>query len=174
MTVLNLIAPTVEYRAEYLEMIAEWKQAGENFAPWVLNEDASDFEAIVRRFEGYSRGTGIREGAVPHSTFWLVRDDRKVLGAVNIRHYLNDALRFSGGHIGYGVRPGERRKGYATEMLSQALVIACGLGIARAMLTCDKDNIASARTILRNGGVLDSEDVGKDGRLFQRYWIEMK
>jgi predicted acetyltransferase len=174
MTVLNLIAPTVEYRAEYLEMIAEWKQAGESFTPWVLNEDSSDFEVMVRRFEGYSRGTGVREGAVPHSTFWLVRDDRKVLGAVNIRHYLNDALRFSGGHIGYGVRPGERRKGYATEMLSQALVIARGLGIARAMLTCDKENIASARTILRNGGVLDSEDVGKDGRRFQRYRIEIK
>ena len=168
---LKLIKPTIEYKNEYLDMVAEWKATGEQFTPFTLGEDPTDFEAMLARLEGFTRGIGVREGFVPNSTFWLVRDDRKVLGAVNIRRYLNDRLRIDGGHIGYGVRPSERLKGYATEMLRQALIIARDMGIRKALLMCDKDNIASARTIMANGGVLDSEDVDKEGTAFQRYWI---
>ena len=168
---IKLIKPTTEYRNEYVDMVAEWKATGEQFTPFTLAEDPSDFEAMMKRLDGYTRGVGVREDFVPNSTFWLMRHDGKVLGAVNIRHYLNDRLKFSGGHIGYGVRPSERRNGYAKEMLRQALIIARGMGIRKALLTCDKGNIASARTIMANGGMLDSEDVNKEGTAFQRYWI---
>jgi len=171
MAVLKLVKPNTEYKAEYLDMVTEWKRTGEEFTPFTLAEDTSDFDAMLRKLEGYSKGIGVREGFVPNTTYWLVRDDRKVLGAINIRHHLNDSLTFLGGHIGYGVRPAERRKGYAAEMLRQALVIARQMGIGRALLCCDKDNIASARTIMRNGGVLGSEDVDEHGIAFQRYWI---
>lgn len=171
MEVLKLVKPSAEHRTEYLNMIAEWKTTGEQFTPFTMGEDPSDFEAMLKKLAGYPRGIGVRDGFVPNSTYWLVRDDRKVLGAMNIRHHLNESLRFSGGHIGYGVRPSERRNGYATEMLRQALVIARGMGIRKALLMCDKDNVASARTIMANGGVLDSEDVDKKGMVFQRYWI---
>jgi predicted acetyltransferase len=170
---IKLIKPTIEYKNEYLDMVAEWRATGEPFTPFSLAEDPSDFEAMLTRLAGYTRGVGVREGFVPNSTFWLVRDDRKVLGAVNVRHYLNDRLKFSGGHIGYGVRPSERRNGYAKEMLRQALIIARGTGIRKVLLMCDKDNISSARTIMANGGVLDSEDVDKEGTAFQRYWISI-
>ena len=101
---------------------------------------------------------------------FLTDETGKILGAVNIRHELNSELLKSGGHIGYGIRPFERRKGYAVRMLALALPIAEQLGITRALVTCDKANIASAKTILHNGGVLENE-LALDGKIVQRYWI---
>ena len=83
-------------------------------------------------------------------------------------------LRDFGGHIGYGVRPSERRKGYATLMLRLVLDKARAMGIERVLITCDKDNLASARVIQKNGGVLDSESYSEQAkRVTQRYWIEL-
>ena len=95
------------------------------------------------------------------------------MGAVNIRHYLNDKLLETGGHIGDGIRPGERRKGYATAMIGLALEECRKLGIDRVLICCDKDNIGSAKSIQRNGGVLENE-VEEDGNIVQRYWIELQ
>lgn len=169
---MKLIKPTIVLKQEYLEMLDEWKQNNEKIVPWVLNEDTSDFQAMISRFADYSQGIGLKEDLVPHSTYWLVRDDNKILGAINIRHRLNDYLKNIGGHIGYGIRPSERRKGYATEMLGKALDIVRGMGIKSIMISCDKDNIASAKTIIKNGGVLHSED-SDNGTIFQRYWIAL-
>jgi predicted acetyltransferase len=169
---MKLIKPTIVLKQEYLEMLDEWKQNNEKIVPWVLTEDTSDFQAMISRFADYSQGIGLKEGLVPHSTYWLVRDDNKILGAINIRHRLNDYLKNIGGHIGYGIRPSERRKGYATEMLGKALDIVRGMGIKSIMISCDKDNIASAKTIIKNGGVLHSED-SDNGTIFQRYWIAL-
>ena len=92
--------------------------------------------------------------------------------ALNIRHYLNAGLLRTGGHIGDGIRPSERRKGYATEMIALALEECKKLGIRRVLMCCDKDNIGSAKSILKNGGVLENE-VEKDGHWEQRYWIQL-
>lgn len=89
-----------------------------------------------------------------------------------IRHELNDYLLQYGGHIGYGVRSSQRRKGYASQMLSLALPIAKELGINKAPITCDKNNIGSAKTIMNNGGILENE-VGNENEITQRYWIEL-
>lgn len=97
--------------------------------------------------------------------------DSKIVGTIAVRHTLNDSLLKSGGHIGYGVRPSERRKGYGAEMLALALEKCREFGIEKALVTCDKDNIASAKTALRNGGVLENEVVEDDGNIVQRYWI---
>lgn len=95
------------------------------------------------------------------------------MGAVNIRHYLNDKLFETGGHIGDGIRPSERRKGYATAMIGLALEECRKLGIDRVLICCDKDNIGSAKSIQRNGGVLENE-VEENGNSVQRYWIELQ
>ena len=85
-----------------------------------------------------------------------------------------EALRDFGGHVGYGVRPSERGKGYATRMLVMALDKARQLGLKRVLITCDKDNLASARVIQKNGGVLGSESYSpQGGRVTQRYWIDL-
>ena len=91
---------------------------------------------------------------------------------MNIRHRLNESLLLDGGHIGDGVRPSERGKGIATEMIRLALDECRKLGINRVLMVCDKDNPASARTIIKNGGVLENE-VEAGGNVVQRYWIEV-
>ncbi|MDD5189885.1 MAG: GNAT family N-acetyltransferase [Dehalococcoidales bacterium] len=169
---VKLVKPSIEYKNSYIEMITEWKKVDADFTPFVLGEDTSDFPAMLKRFEGFTRGIGVKEGFVPHSTFWLVRDEKDVLGAINIRHVLNEYLSKVGGHIGYGVRPAERNRGYATEMLRLALPEAKKLGISRALISCDKANPASAHVILKNGGVFESE-VLYEGEIVQRYWVEI-
>lgn len=96
-----------------------------------------------------------------------------LLGAVNIRHYLNDYLLKYAGHIGDGIRPSERRKGYATEMIRLALIECKKMGIDKVLMVCDKSNIASSKTIIKNGGILENEFVDEKGVIQQRYWIEI-
>jgi len=99
--------------------------------------------------------------------------DGELVGRVSIRFDLNDFLLMEGGHIGYGVAPGFRRRGYASAMLGQALVIVRADGVDRVLVTCDDGNVASMKVIERHGGVLESiispENGGSDVR---RYWIE--
>ena len=105
--------------------------------------------------------------------FLAIREeDNKLVGMINIRHTLNEYLYNYGGHIGYSVRKIERRKGYAKEMLKIALEECIKLGIEKVLITCDVDNIASAKTIKSCGGILENE-VPNDGRLNQRYWIQL-
>ena len=94
------------------------------------------------------------------------------MGAVNIRHYLNDTLLKAGGHIGYGIRPSERRKGYATAMIALALDECRKLGINKVLICCNKENIGSAKSIINNGGILENE-IEEDGHIIQRYWIQL-
>ena len=111
---------------------------------------------------------------MPDSVFFLLDVERDILlGAVNIRHYLNDYLLQFGGHIGDGIRPSERRKGYATEMIRLALIECKKLGINRVLMVCDKSNIGSAKSIINNGGILENEFVDEDGEINQRYWIAL-
>jgi predicted acetyltransferase len=93
-------------------------------------------------------------------------DGDEWLGRLSIRHALTPALLELGGHIGYMVRPSARRKGYATQMLTQSLPIAAGLGIDPALVTCDNDNDASRKVIQAAGGEFDDERHGK-----LRYWV---
>jgi predicted acetyltransferase len=100
-------------------------------------------------------------------------DGEKILGWIQIRHHIEHPnLREYGGHIGYGIRPSERRKWYATEMLHLALIEAQKIGLDRVMLGCYDDNIGSIRAIEKNGGIFEryTEHEGKKSR---RYWIAM-
>jgi len=100
----------------------------------------------------------IPEGRVPAYTYFYMREeDDKIIGMINIRLALNDFLRKEGGHIGYGIRPTERRKGYATGMLKEALKFCAVIGLTDVLITCDKKNIASALTIINCGGALEEE-----------------
>ncbi|WP_040215234.1 GNAT family N-acetyltransferase [Clostridium polynesiense] len=172
MTKVYLVKPGIEYKEEYLNMIEEWKSTGEEFTPWVLSFDASDFSALIKKLEKMSVGEGLEPEFVENSTYWLADDKKRILGAVNIRHRLNEDLLDRGGHIGYGIRPSERKKGYASELLRQALIIVKEMGMKRVLLTCDKENKGSAKTIVKNKGILESEGVYK-GIAFQRYWIDL-
>ena len=91
---------------------------------------------------------------------------------MNIRHFLNEQLLMNGGHIGDGIRPSERRKGYATEMIALALEKCRELNIRKVLMVCDKENIGSAKSIIKNGGVLENEVI-INGVTDQRYWINL-
>ena len=100
--------------------------------------------------------------------------DGRIVGMLDLRHRLNDFLAEYGGHIGYSVRPDERRKGYAARMLALGLGEAKRLGIDRVLVTCDEDNVASRRTILKNGGVFHSNVAAVNGeQTISRYWIDL-
>lgn len=172
---LKLIKLTERYRTQLGEMIDEWKHDQEvnhtNHSPWVIfKNDYHDFEYYLSHLVTKAP-TG---SLVPDSVFFLLDEERdRLLGAVNIRHYLNDALLREGGHIGDGIRPSERRKGYATQMIRLALEECAKLGIKRVLMTCDKSNVASAKSIIKNGGILENELINSDGEVEQRYWIEL-
>ena len=172
---LRLIKLTKEYEHQLGEMIDEWKEDQEknhtNHSPYaIFKNDYHDFDYYLENLELAEA----RDGLVPDSTFFLLDDERnRLLGAVNIRHYLNEGLLQDGGHIGDGIRPSERRKGYATKMIGLALEECKKLGIDKALICCDKDNIGSARSIINNGGVLENEIVDEDGEVVQRFWISL-
>jgi predicted acetyltransferase len=168
-----LLKPTVELRDEYLSFYQEWKASGENMIPYVIKRDPTDFEEMVRKLLDRENGVSLVGDRVPDSTYWLVTEDKKVIGVVNIRHGLTDKLMNSGGHIGYGIRPSERQKGYATKLLALSLGKLRELGIKKALVVCDEGNIASERTILRNGGVPDASFTEEDGNIVKRFWIEL-
>ena len=109
---------------------------------------------------------------LPSSTYFAIVDG-EIVGIVDIRHKLNDALLQTGGHIGYSVHPCKRRKGYATEILRLALEKCKQMGITKALVTCYKDNIGSKKTILNNNGLLENEYVDDNGNIILRYWIDV-
>lgn len=139
---------------------------------FLLDEhDGEPWANYVLRRNLHAHGIGLPEGFVPE-TFLLAFAEGELVGRVSIRHTLNDFLVQVGGHIGYCVRPGFRRCGYATEILRQALVALRALGVDEALVTCDDDNLASARTIERCGGVLDDlVESPTGGPVKRRYWI---
>lgn len=165
---LKLVKAANEYRTQITEMLDEWYSSGEKIVPYAIRRlDYHDFEYYCRNIE--NRNTN--EKAVPSSTFFCLDEDRNIMvGAVDIRHYLNQSLLLNGGHIGDGVRPSERRKGIATKMIGLALQECRKLGINKILMVCDKNNIGSAKSIINNGGILENEII-VDGVEEQRYWI---
>ena len=167
---LKLVKASPLYREQITDMLDEWNAAGEKIIPYSIRRiDYRDFAYYCENLEIKDTSGGL----VPDSTFFCLDEERgRIVGAVNIRHYLNDALLLNGGHIGDGVRPSERRKGIATAMIALALQECEKLGIRRVLMVCNKENIGSAKSIMNNGGVLENEVV-VDGEVEQRYWITL-
>jgi predicted acetyltransferase len=145
--------------------------ARENF-PFLLGWDPDQpWATYVEALDDRPRGLGLSPGWVPE-TFLAAEVDGELIGRVSIRHELNEGLENLGGHIGYAVRPNHRRRGYASEILRQALVRAHAIGIHPVLVTCDEDNLASATIIERHGGVLEDVRDDPNGPPKRRYWIQ--
>lgn len=171
---VRLIQPTVQLEKEYLDFYNEWKSHGGDMIPWVIKKDPALFSEMVQSLLDSQKGENLPEGWVPDSTYWLVSDSNRILGVVNIRHSLTEKLSENGGHIGYGIRPSDRGKGYATKLLALSLEKAHSIGIEQALIVCDAWNEASRRTIVRANGVKDDDFVEEDGNLILRYWVETR
>lgn len=170
--IFKLIEPKLEMEKEYNNYIVEWKKSGEKIIPYASRKSMVNYEDLINCWKIQTTNKSYEDGFVPASLYFLVDENMKIYGALHIRHELNDFLLNYGGHIGYGIRPSQRRKGYATKMLSLSLSLVKQLGIKKALVTCDKTNIASAKTILNNGGVFENEVI-EEGEVTQRYWINI-
>lgn len=164
--------PQVHFRNEFLVMVDEYEQVGELRSEY--EKARLDFSAYIDWLQDQSRGIGLSPGIVPMTTFWLVRDGLITLGEVRLRHHLTPALEVEGGHIGYTIRPSERRKGYGTLQLKLALEKARSLGLQGVMLTCDADNTGSIHIMEKNRGVLTGNAVSpRSDKPILHYWIEL-
>lgn len=167
--ILRSLRPEDEH--SFLDAIEEFRRERPAFDFALGYVESESFERYILKQEAWSRGEELPSGFVPGSFFVGVVDG-VVVGRVSIRYALNEFLSRIGGHVGYGVRLSQRRRGYATRMLQQALPICKAHGIEHALVTCDVDNVGSRQVIERCGGVFESitDDPTQDVQK-RRYWI---
>ncbi len=176
----QLILPHVRLRTSFLAAMAEFRAEGRGGpgddsmvgrdlarygATW---SDPEVFARYAEALRADAREDADRsDGRVPATNLWYAEGDT-YLGRLSVRHRLNPLLLAWGGHIGYDVRSSARRRGHATAMLREALPVAKGLGIDRALVTCDPGNVGSRKVIEACGGVFEDERSGK-----LRFWIAL-
>ena len=165
---LHLIQLDATWHAAFAAMADDYRAAGESR----YDKAASDFAAFLAELVR-ARSPDQPPGFVPMDTYWL-SDGAELLGSIRLRHRLLPHLEREGGHIGYDVRPSQRNRGYATQMLRLILPLAKARGLDRVLITCDADNLASARVIEKNGGRFQDQVTSEQtGKLVNRYWIEV-
>lgn len=170
---LELVIPSEKYKEKINDYKDEFIKNGDSMDGTAGLQNADTFEKWYSALIDNSNEKTVRDGLVPATTYLAIRkSDSKLVGMIDIRHKLNEYLLNFGGNIGYSIRKTERRKGFATEMLKLALEKCKDMKIDKVLITCDKDNIASAKTIINNGGSLENE-VLEDNSITQRYWITL-
>lgn len=176
---MKFVFPDKDYEQKAIEFIQEFREHNSSINGtggldrFLENATYSDWLLKLEEDRDFAK---IHENRVPSYTYFYVReDDDKIIGMINIRLELNDFLRKEGGHIGYCIRPTERKKGYATRMLGEALEFLKLMGLTDVIITCGKENPASAGVIKNCGGVLEEEfysDFFKE--VIQRYRIRLE
>ncbi len=170
-----LVIPTLEYKDKALDYIKEHQEYNSNInGVGGLHRFIDDYEGWLEKLAN-DRIVVMNKEKVPGETYFLVRvNDDKIIGMVNIRLELNEKLRQYGGHIGYGIRPTERRKGYNKINLFLALLECQKRNIKDVMLDCDKENLGSAKTIQYFNPTLEREYYDETlEEVVQTYWINV-
>lgn len=174
---MKLVFPDISYKEKALAYINEFYEYGshingsgglDNFLK------RSTYEEWLKKIRADIDIANIPEGRVPSLTYFYVDEDNdKIIGMVNIRLALNDFLQKEGGHVGYSVRPTQRGKHYATNMLKDAIKVCKAIGINEVIVSCDKTNLASAQVIKNCNGQLDAEFYSENfNEEIQRYIIK--
>ncbi|MFW6030430.1 MAG: GNAT family N-acetyltransferase [Halanaerobiales bacterium] len=169
---LYIKRPTLDDEKEFIDMMSDWEQSKERIVPGIIKNYLPDYKAFLGLLDNCHNGIGLNKTQVPSTLYIFKEENNKILGAISIRHYLTEELKKYGGHIGYGIRPSERNKGYATIMLKLALEKAKELNIGKVMIHCDDDNLASSKIIIKNGGQIEFNGYYKKlNRKIRRYSI---
>ncbi|MEI8593566.1 GNAT family N-acetyltransferase [Photobacterium sp. Hal280] len=172
---MELVVPSPEFQSAFAHFYDDFAQNDAENAEYYL-EGKTDFSKYVQRLSDEAAGINLPEGYVPCSHFWLIDSTRSILGAIRVRHNIdNDFLALEAGHIGYDIAPSHRGKGNGKFMLKLVLSKAADLGIERALLTADEDNFASRGVIEANGGEFEKIVMGKVfPNPLARYWVNCK
>ena len=163
---------TSQDKSAFEKILDEWDGA---FGYSLLYEFVveKNFESYLNLMNEMKHGRSLGEGHVPMTSLFAFEGD-VIVGKVSLRHHLNEHLENYGGHIGYAVLPDYRGKGYAREMLKQALPFCKALGLNKVLIICDEGNAPSIKVILSNGGILENTFDPKDGTAKKlRYWIQI-
>lgn len=170
-----LVNPDVSYAEKIVEFRNEFLAAGSSMDGCLSLRKDEDPYVFLKNCEMFNNETTVPEGRVTATQLFLVRaSDDKLLGMIQIRHRLNDYLKKFGGHIGYSIRPTERRKGYAKQMLKLTLPYCKRLGMEKVLITCIDGNIGSEKTIIANGGIYENTVFEPDKKIrLNRFWIAL-
>ncbi len=170
---LIIIKPSSELK----EAIWEYRQEYFDFGETHINGScgiahANNFDEWLELVLSIEKDK-LRDNVHASTYFSVRRNDNKIIGSIQLRHSLTPELEKHGGHIGYGIRPSERRRGYGKQQLLLALGEANKLKIPKVMITCDKANVPSAKTAISCGGILTNEII-YEGKAQQVYWIDLR
>ncbi len=161
--------PDETMEKEFILFNKEWEVFGEKLVPFAARRRNLTFSLWLE--EARKLEEEAPEGMVTAEVWFLMQENR-ILGAITLRHWLNDYLMGVGGHIGYGVRPSERCKGYANLMLKRVLLLASLRGMGKVLITCNQGNVGSEKVIIKNDGII--ENVIEDGdEMVARYWVHL-
>lgn len=168
---LNLEVPHESHREMYEDMIWEWSQEDDfnNTSPWALflGRDFWEFLQIIKQISLW------KDVEKTQSTLFFLIKDNKIIWWIDMRHNIDSQyLRDFGGHIGYGIRPSERKKWYATQILKLWLIEAKNIWINKILISCHPDNFASEKVIVKNAWIYDKTAEDWKG-IYKRYWITL-
>jgi predicted acetyltransferase len=166
-----LVAPDESHEKAYQEMMREWEAHGGRFNPNLLRSHGMAYPNWLANIRNRAR---LDARGIPHILLFMVRPGQeRIYGAALIRYCADDRIKTDGGHIGYGIRPSERKKGYATRLLGLALEKCRELGLKRASVVCPKDNVGSVEVARNNGGVPEPEPPGRPAPGYWVFWFDL-
>lgn len=174
---LYLVKPDLTYFEEYNEMMKEWCESNTQIAPWFLDDpipSLEEFAVFIKHLDDCSYGR-LDEKYCSTTSYFVVDDNNRLVGAASLRHYLTIEGLNTWGHVGYGIRPTERLKGYATQTLNMLLDEARKKGIQRVLVGAHKSNVGSCKTIEKCGftfreEIIDPNDSNEIIRKYSQYY----
>lgn len=172
---LYLAKPDLTYFEQYNDMMREWIDSNSQIAPWFLDKPLENIEEYAKLVQWLDECENANQDKAfcSATSFFVIDENGRLVGATSLRHYLTIEGFNTWGHIGYGVRPSERRKGYATQMLKLTLDEARNKKMYNILIAAHKSNIGSCKVIENCHGVLENtvEDPNNNNELINRYWI---